>query len=195
MQMTSIQPGSGELDLPAVILTADKFEDLELFVPYLRLLDAGAHVEVAAPTPAEIGGEHGYRLNPTMIIDEVDPTQFDLLVIPGGFPDGAPATVRDLPNAQAVARAFMEANKPVASICHGPWLLAAAGVVEGRRLTSYWHDGVPEDVRAAGGLWEDAAVVTDGNLVTSRWPPDLPAFTDAMMRMVTQPRTAARASR
>ena len=164
-------------------------------MPYLRLLDAGAHVEVAAPTLAEIGGEHGYRLNPTMIIDEVDPTQFDLLVIPGGFPDGAPATVRDLPNAQAVARAFMEANKPVASICHGPWLLAAAGVVEGRRLTSYWHDGVPEDVRAAGGLWEDAAVVTDGNLVTSRWPPDLPAFTDAMMRMVTQPRTAARASR
>jgi len=81
----------------------------------------------------------------------------------------------------------MEANKAVASICHGPWLLAAAGVVEGRRLTSHWHDGVPEDVGAAGGLWEDAAVVTDGNLVTSRWPPDLPAFTDAMMRLVARP--------
>jgi protease I len=64
----------------------------------------------------------------------------------------------------------------VASICHGPWTLASAGVIKGRRLTSYWHDGVPEDVRAAGGKWEDNEVVVDGNLITSRWPMDLPAF-------------------
>jgi protease I len=79
----------------------------------------------------------------------------------------------------------MEADKPVASICHGPWLLASAGLVQGRHLTSYWHDGVPEDIREAGGVWRDAAVVVDDNLVTSRWPPDLPAFTSAMMELVT----------
>lgn len=187
MHMSSIEPGSARLDLRAVILTADKFEDLELFVPYLRLLSAGAQVEVAAPTQDDISGEHGYEMSPTMVIDDVDPAAFDLLVIPGGFPDGAPATVRDHPHAQVVTAAFLNANKPVASICHGPWLLASSGVIEGRRLTSYWHDGVPEDVRAAGGLWQDSPVVVDGNLVTSRWPPDLPAFTDAMMRLVSQP--------
>jgi protease I len=183
MQLTDIEPGAGALRLRAVFLSADGFEDTELIVPYFRLLEEGAHVRVAAPTLDEIGGENGYSLVPDLTFDEVDPAAYDLLVIPGGFPDGAPATVRDDPRARAIAQAFMAADKPVATICHGPWLLAAADVVRGRRLTSYWHDGVPEDVRAAGGLWEDAPVVVDGNLVSSRWPPDLPAFTDAMMRL------------
>ena len=72
----------------------------------------------------------------------------------------------------------------MASICHGPWLLVSAGLVQGRRLTSYWHDGVPEEITAAGGLWVDEPVVVDGNLVTSRWPADLAAFTSAMMALV-----------
>lgn len=186
MQLTSIQPGSGKLGVRALIVTADKFEDLELIVPYMRLLEAGAHVDIAAPTTDVIGGEHGYAVTPDLRIDEVDPDSYDLLIIPGGFPDGAPATVRDNPRAQEITRAFFTADKPVASICHGPWLLASAKVVEGRSLTSYWHDGVPEDVRAAGGNWQDAGVVVDGNLVTSRWPPDLPAFCDAMMRMLAK---------
>lgn len=115
----------------------------------------------------------------------MDPDAYDLLVIPGGFPDGAPATVRTIPHAQAIARSFFEKGKPVASICHGPWLLVSAGVAGGRHMTSYWHDGVPEEIQAAGGLWEDKPVVVDGNLVTSRWPPDLPAFTAEMMRLVS----------
>lgn len=73
------------------------------------------------------------------------------------------------------------ANRPVASICHGPRTLADAGVVKGRRVTSYWHDGVPEDLQRAGARYEDAAVVVDGNLVTSRWPPDLPDFMREVM--------------
>ena len=178
------QPASA---LRVVILTADKFEDTELLVPYLRLLEAGARVDIAAPTRDVISGEHGYEVEPTILIDDVDPNDYDLLFIPGGFPDGAPATVRDIPHAQAVARAFVEADRPVAAICHGPWLLASAGVVRGRRLTSYWEDGVPADIRAAGGIWEDAEVVVDGNLVTSRWPADLPAFVRAMMALVSTP--------
>jgi protease I len=184
MKMTSVESSPGSLDVRAVILTADKFEDLEVFVPYLRLLDAGARVDIAAPSMADIGGEHGYTVAPDLLIDNVDPDAYDLLIIPGGFPDGAPATVRTMPHAQAVARSFFGENKPVASICHGPWLLASADLVRGRRLTSYWHDGVPEDIQAAGGLWEDSAVVVDGNLVTSRWPPDLAVFTAEMIKLV-----------
>jgi protease I len=183
MKMTNVEAGSGTLNLRAVVLTADKFEDMELFVPYLRLLDAGARVDIAAPSLKDIGGEHGYAIAPDLLIDDVDPDAYDLLIIPGGFPDGAPATVRASVKAQEIARSFFAQNKPVASICHGPWLLVSADLVRGRRLTSYWHDGVPEEIRAAGGLWEDAAVVVDDNLVTSRWPADLAAFTSEMMKL------------
>ena len=184
MQLTGIQSGAGALGIRTLVLTADKFEDLELIVPYFRLLEEGGVVDIAAPTLDEIGGEHGYRVMPDLLITDADPDQYDLLLVPGGFPDGAPATVRDIPDAQAIARSFFASDKPVAAICHGPWLLAAADVVRGRRLTSYWQDGVPEDIRAAGGDWEDAPVVVDGNLVTSRWPPDLPVFTEQMIRMI-----------
>jgi protease I len=184
MKMTDVESGSGSLNIRAVVLTADKFEDMELFVPYFRLLDAGARVDIAAPSMDDIGGENGYTVTPDLLIDDVDPDAYDLLVIPGGFPDGAPATVRGIAKAQEIARSFFAKNKPVASICHGPWLLVSADLVAGRHLTSYWHDGVPEEIAGAGGLWEDSAVVVDGNLVTSRWPPDLPAFTAEMIRLV-----------
>jgi protease I len=184
MQMQMQKPQSYGSKARALILTADKFEDTELIVPYFRLLEAGIQSDIAAPRRTWIGGEHGYALAPDLTIDAIDPDRYDLLVIPGGFPDGAPATVRDIPRAQEIARAFVEAGRPVAAICHGPWLLASANVVRGRRVTSYWHDGVPEDLRAAGAVWENADVVVDGNLVTSRWPPDLPAFVRAMMQIV-----------
>jgi protease I len=184
VQLTMTKPDTYASDIRALILTADKFEDTELIVPYFRLLDAGARVDIAAPSVDRIGGEHGYSLEPDLTIATVDPDDYDLLIVPGGLPGGAPATVRGIPEAQQIARSFFEHDKPVAAICHGPWLLAAAGVIEGRRLTSYWGDGVPEDVQAAGGLWEDAEVVVDGNLVTSRWPPDLPAFSREMMSLV-----------
>ncbi len=170
----------------AVVLTADKFEDMEVFFPVFRLLEQGWHVDIAAPALEQITGEHGYVLNPDKIIDEIDPDEYDLLLIPGGFPDGAPATVRKIKKSQDIARSFFEKNKPVASICHGPWTLVSAGIVKGRHLTSYWHDGVPEEIKKAGGIWEDKEVVVDGNLITSRWPMDLPAFMREVMKMVGQ---------
>ena len=169
--------------LRAIILTANEFEDMELFFPYFRLLELGAEVEIAAPPKGVINGEHGYSLKITKTIDEVDADKYDLLLVPGGFPDGAPATVRKVKKAQEIAQSFFAKNKPVASICHGPWTLADAGVVKGRHLTSYWHDGVPETVKDAGGKWEDKEVVVDGNLVTSRWPADLPAFMREVMKL------------
>jgi len=168
----------------ALILTADKFEDMELFFPYFRLLEEGVEVDVAAPEKGVIHGEHGYSLKITTTIADVDPDHYDLLVVPGGFPDGAPATVRKVKRAQEIARSFFAQNKPVAAICHGPWLLVSADLVKGRRLTSYWHDGVPEEIRAAGGIYEDEEVVVDGNLVTSRWPMDLPAFVREMVKLI-----------
>ncbi len=172
----------------AVILTADKFEDMEVLVPMFRLLEEWWHVDVAAPTLDAIEGEHGYQLKPTKTIDKVNPDDYDLLLIPGGFPDGAPATVRKIKRAQEVARSFFAGNKPVASICHGPWTLVSADLVKGRRLTSYWHDGVPQEIQKAGGKWEDKEVVVDGNLVTSRYPMDLPAFCREMLRVAQMSR-------
>jgi protease I len=168
----------------AVVLTADKFEDTEVYVPVFRLLEAGWHVDIAAPTMDTIHGKNGYTLQPTKTIDEVNADEYNLLIIPGGDPDGAPGTVRKIKKAQEITRSFFAKNKPVASICHGPWTLVSADVIKGRHLTSYWHDGVPEDITKAGGIWEDRDVVVDGNLVTSRWPMDLAAFTREMMKLV-----------
>ena len=168
----------------AVILTANEFEDMEVFFPYFRLLEEGVEVDAAAPQTGVIHGEHGYSLTIAKTIDEVDPDKYDLLVVPGGSPDGAPATVRKVKKAQEIAKSFFAKNKPVASICHGPWLLVSADLVRGRHLTSYWHDGVPEEIQAAGGIYEDKDVVVDGNLVTSRWPMDLPAFVREMIKLI-----------
>ncbi|HVP23779.1 MAG TPA: type 1 glutamine amidotransferase domain-containing protein [Conexivisphaerales archaeon] len=170
--------------LRALILTANEFEDMELFFPYFRLLEEGIEVDIAAPRKGNIQGEHGYEASVQKTFVEVDPDRYDLLLVPGGSPDGAPSVVRDSARAREIASSFFKANKPVASICHGPWLLASADLVRGRHLTSYWHDGVPESIRKAGGLYEDKEVVVDGCLVTSRYPGDLPAFMRETMRMV-----------
>ena len=121
---------------------------------------------------------------PSKTIAEINPDDYDLLFNPGGSPGGAPATVREIKKAQEITRLFFAKNKPVASICHGPWTLAAADVIKGRKLTSYWHDGVPEDIKKAGGNYIDAEVVVDGNLGTSRWPMDLPAFMRELTKLV-----------
>ena len=169
----------------AVILTADQFEDMEVMYPLFRLQEAGWQVDVAAPNIEAIHGEFGYgELMPDITIDKVNPEKYDLLIIPGGSPEGAPATVRKLQKAHEITQDFFTNNKPVGSICHGPWTLADAGVIKGKHLTSYWHDGVPESVKKAGGIWEDKEVVVDGNLVTSRWPADLPAFMREVMKLV-----------
>ncbi|WXG45087.1 MAG: type 1 glutamine amidotransferase domain-containing protein [Promethearchaeati archaeon SRVP18_Atabeyarchaeia-1] len=170
--------------MTAVILTADEFEDMEVFYPYYRLLEEGAQVHVAAPGKGVISGEHGYQLKVEKTFEEVDPKDYDLLILPGGTPKGAPTTVRNSPKARSVAKAFFEADKPVGAICHGPYTLISAGVIKGRHATSFWGDKVPDEIKQAGGIYEDREVVVDGNLVTSRYPGDLPAFMREVMKMV-----------
>jgi archaeal arginyl aminopeptidase len=136
----------------AVILTADRFEDFELFFPYFRLIEEGFDVEIAAPKAGHLEGEHGYGLEVKRTFSEIDPEDYDLLTIPGGAPNGAPAEVRKEKKAQSIANSFLRADKPVASICHGPWTLVSAGAVKGRKLTSFWGDGVPAEIK--GGRWQ-----------------------------------------
>ena len=183
----------------AVVLSADKFEDFELYVPVFRLIEAGWQVDIAAPSKGKITGESNwYYIIANKTINEIDPDKYDLLLIPGGSPKGAPAEIRKNNKARDIARSFFKKNKPVAAICHGPWLLADADLVRGRKLTSYWGDGVPETIKKAGGDWVDEPVVRDGNLVTSRWPMDISDFLRELMRMVgtdsksntTKPKTA-----
>lgn len=170
----------------AVILTGNDFEDMELFFPYFRLLEEGAEVDIVAPRTGEIRGENGYRLKITKTIAEVDPDQYDLLIVPGGSTHGAPAEVSKVKKAQEIAQSFFAKNKPVASICHGPWLLVEADLVRARHLTSTWEDSVPDDIKKAGGNYEDKEVIVDGNLVTSRSPADLPAFMREMLMLINK---------
>jgi protease I len=174
--VNNMQSSKNQLQHKAVVLTADEFEDMEVYFPVFRLREEGWKVIIAAPNMQTIHGEHGYGLKPDTTIDEVNPDDYDLLIIPGGSPEGAPTTVRMILKAQTITQSFFAKNKPVATICHGPYTLISAGMVKGRHLTSYWHDGVPEEIQKGGGIWEDKDVVVDGNLVSSRWPMDLPAF-------------------
>jgi len=173
--------------LRAIVLTADKFEDMELFFPYMRLMEAGIRVDVAAPRVEKLTGENGYWFeNVDLPIDEVNANDYDILVIPGGQPGAAPTTVANHPHAQEITKQFFAANKPVGAICHGPYTLVSAHCVRGRKLTGYWGDGVPEQIIAAGGLYQDTPVVSDGNLVTARWPADLPFFMREFMALIAR---------
>lgn len=168
----------------AIFLTADKFEDLEVFYPWFRLMEEGWQVDIAAPRIEEISGENGYSIMPDKTINSVDPDQYDVLFLPGGAPDGAPTTVRKIKKAQEIARTFFAKKKPVMAICHGQYTLVSANILKGRHLTSYWHDGVPQEIKKAGGIWEDKEVVVDRNLVTSRYPMDLPFFMREVFKLL-----------
>jgi protease I len=163
----------------ALIISADQFEDCELLFPLYRLQEEGLEVEVASIARGRIHGKHGYEVAVDKVLRDVDPKEYDLLVLPGGK---APATLRKEPAAIAIAQDFMRSNKPVAAICHGPQILITAGVLSGRHATCY--PSVAEELQASGARYEDTEVVVDGKLVTSRQPTDLPAFMRQMVRLL-----------
>jgi len=147
----------------------------------LSLQNELPYSDVAAPRKQKLTGENGYIFeNVDLTFAQVDPHEYDLLVIPGGQPQGAPTTVRKNKSALEI----FKANKPAAVICHGSYTLASADVIKGRHLTGYWYDGVPEEITGAGGIYEDKKVVVDPDLVTSRLPADLPAFMRETMKMI-----------
>ncbi|MCZ7357284.1 MAG: type 1 glutamine amidotransferase [Candidatus Methanoperedens sp.] len=157
--------------MKALVLSADNFEDMELFYPLNRLKEEGITVKVASMKKGIITGEHGYSVDVDISFGEVKPEEFDMLILPGGK---APEKVRLEERALEIARYFFRENKPVGAICHGAQTLISAGLLKGRKATCYI--GIRDDLRSAGALYEDKEVVVDRNLVTSRNPRDLYAF-------------------
>jgi len=162
-----------------LILSADNFEDSELLVPYLRFLEEGFAVDIASIGKGTITGKHGYEVKVNKTLDEVEPGEYDMLLLPGGK---APQAVRKQQAALDIAKHFFAANKPVAAICHGPQTLITAGLLKGKHVTCY--KSVAPEMKVAGALYEDREVVVDGNLVTSRHPSDIPAFMREIMKIV-----------
>jgi protease I len=165
--------------MKALMISADNFEDLELFFPYYRLKEEGISVDIASMKKGKIKGKHGYEIAVDKTFEEVDPEDYDILILPGGK---APEAIRKNGTAVGIAKFFIAGKRPVAAICHGPQTLITAGVMKGRHATSY-KSVVPE-MKEAGALYEDEEVVVDGNLVTSRQPSDLPAFMRETLKML-----------
>lgn len=163
----------------ALLISDNNFEDVELLAPFYRLREEGVLVDIAALQSGKIKGKHGYEVEAKFSINDVNPADYDLLFLPGGK---APSNLRKNQQVLKIAEYFVEGDKPVAAICHGPQILAAAGVISGRKLTCY--PGVAADVKEAGAVYEDAQVVVDGKLVTSRMPDDLPAFMREMVKLI-----------
>jgi protease I len=181
---------AGELNgVRVAVLATDGVEQVELERPWQALEEAGAEPELVSLESGSITAFHHIDKGDTKTVDAVvstaDPDEYAALVLPGGVINGD--FVRADGDAVAFVKSFFEAGKPVAAICHAPWVLAEADVVRGRRMTSW--PSLQTDLRNAGAKWVDEEVVIDGNLVTSRQPDDLDAFTAAMVELFAAPPT------
>ncbi len=163
-------------DKKVAIVVDDYFEQAEFTGPRDALVEAGAEVTVISTDGGEIHGlnhvEAGDTFQADMSTAEADPNDYDALVLPGGAVNAD--NLRMDKDIQNWVRTYMEAGKPVAAICHAPWVLVSAKVAKGKKLTSY-HT-IQDDIRNGGSDWTDEEVVVDGNLITSRQPGDIPAF-------------------
>ena len=172
------------------ILATDGVEDSELKEPRKALDEAGAKTTLIAPKAGKIYSMNHHdkaaQYNVDETLDQVRADQFDAVLLPGGALNAD--TIRVHPRAQQFVRDMDQAGNPIAVICHAPWLLVSAGLVRGRTLTSY-HT-IQDDVRNAGGKWQDTEVLRDKNWVSSRQPSDIPAFNRAMIELFTEQRKA-----
>jgi protease I len=168
----------------AFLVASEGIEQVELTEPWKAVEEAGGTPRLLSLEPGEVQAFHHLDKADTFTVDEVvadaDPMSYDALVLPGGVAN--PDTLRTDPGAVNFVRAFFESGRTVAAICHAPWSLVEADVLRGKTLTSW--PSLQTDIRNAGATWVDEEVVVDGNLVTSRKPDDLPAFTKKLVEMV-----------
>src|SRR3954454_5287289 len=173
-------------DARVLIVATDGFEEWELFGPRQILQDRGAEVVLASltldPIQATVHDDPGRTIRPDLTVDEANADDFDALVLPGGVRN--PDTLRLHGNVIELIKAFDRESKPIAAICHGPWLLVEADLLRGRRATSW--ASIRTDLRNAGANVVDDAAVVDGNIVTSRKPDDVEAFTDALIGLIEE---------
>jgi protease I len=163
-----------------LIIATDGFEDSELLDPRQSLIDAGAEVTLASLEKGEIKGDNGRTATADCTIGDVRIEDYDALLLPGGTKN--PDTLRMESDVVQAVKSFADAGKPVGAICHGPWLLVEADVVRGRTVTGW--PSIRTDLRNAGANVVDRDAVVDGNIVTSRKPEDIPAFTRAFIGLV-----------
>jgi protease I len=163
-------------------LLTDGVEQVELTAPRQALDQAGAKTDIVSPAKGELQGMNGSekadRFKVDVELGDAHPERYDALVLPGGVAN--PDRLRMLPEAVRFVRAFVDQHKPLAAICHGPWMLVEADVVRGRTLTSW--PSLRTDIRNAGGIWVDREVVQEGLITTSRKPADIPAFNRELLR-------------
>jgi protease I len=164
------------------ILVDNVYQELEVWYPLLRFQEAGAKVVTVGPAAGqEYKSKLGYPVTADISYDDAKAKDYDGVVIPGGY---APDHIRRHPKAIEFVRQIDRAGKLVASICHGPWVLCSSGTLKGRRATCFF--AIKDDVVNAGALYEDAEVVIDDHVVTSRKPEDLPAFCRAVIEVMSR---------
>lgn len=172
--------------LQVAILVTDDFEQVELTEPRKALDEAGARTTLIAPHSGKVQGmnhdEKADRFDIDRVLDEANPDDYDAVLLPGGVINAD--ALRMEPKAQEFIKRIEAAEKPIAVICHGPWLLVSSGLVGDRTLTSYYT--LQDDIRNAGGEWVDQELVQDGNWVSSRSPKDLPAFNRGMLALFSE---------
>jgi protease I len=169
------------VDKQLLIFVGEIYEDLELWYPKLRLIEAGAKVVLAGPEAGHMyTAKNGYPCMSDVAISDVNPEQFDGVVVPGGF---MPDKLRRDPKVLEIVRHCDETGKLIAAICHGGWIPISAGVYRGVRVTG--SPGIKDDLINAGAIWEDEAVVIDRHFVSSRKPDDLPEFCRGILRVMT----------
>lgn len=175
-------------------LVDDGFEQVELTKPKQALEDAGAEVDIVSPKKGSVKGwEHtgwGDKFDVDVSLEEATPDEYEALLLPGGVMN--PDHLRMNPAAVRFVKAFVDAGKPIAAICHGPWTLIEAGAVKGKTLTSW--PSLQSDLRNAGANWVDRECVVDNGLVTSRKPDDIPAFNEKMIEEFAEGRHGANPS-
>jgi len=171
------------------VLAEDNYENLELWYPVLRLREAGAHVTIVGPKAGEAyKSKEGYPARADVSMDDVRASEFDAVVVPGGY---APDKMRRYPAMLRLVREAFEQGKVVAAICHAAWVPISAGIVKGKTMTCV--SAVKDDVINAGAHYVDQEVVVDGNLISSRVPPDLPAFCREIVKALSTAKVTARA--
>jgi len=164
-----------------LIVTGDKFNELEFFYPYYRFLEAGLNVDVASPKGGDITGADGHSFKNTRKVSEVQAVDYVLLYLPGGK---APASLRKEEDVLNITRQFAMTDKPIAAICHGPQILAAAELIDGKRISA-WPE-VEAEIKEAGGSYMNAALMEDGQFITARWPGDLPGHVAAALKHIRE---------